>query len=356
MKKIMFLAATLGGGGAERVMLNLANQMAQSDNQVTLVVTSTREVQEYEVDDKIELIRLMPKNNNKLLKVAEKLKLLRNLYHSHKDYTVISFFPDINIYAIAARVGMKNKIILSERNDPAREPSQKLLRAFRRICYPLADKIVFQTKDAMAYFSKNVQLKGVIIPNPLNLSKFPIPDLNGEKQKRIVMFCRIKPQKNIEMMLRAIDRIRDRLNGVIVEIYGDGAKYMEGIIQKCSDIGLDGTVKFMGQTDRVYDILNSSLLYVSTSNYEGISNTMLEALAMGVPSIVTDCPIGGARMFIQHNENGILVPVNDDKELAQAILELLENDALRKKLATNAIKIRQILDLKIIAEEWLKYC
>lgn len=97
------------------------------------------------------------------------------------------------------------------------------------------------------------------------------------------------------------------------------------------------------------------MIHVSSSDYEGISNSMLEALAIGLPCICTDCPVGGAKMVIKNNINGILIPVGDQKALEQKMILLAENDELIEKLSQNAVKIRTKLSISNIADEWISF-
>lgn len=109
-----------------------------------------------------------------------------------------------------------------------------------------------------------------------------------------------------------------------------------------------------GFVDNILEKVNSATMYVSSSDYEGISNSMLEALALGVPSVVTDCPVGGARMMVNDGENGLLVPVGDAAKFAQAMDRILRDKEFAEKLSNNACRIREKLPLEVIAQEWLK--
>ena len=93
-------------------------------------------------------------------------------------------------------------------------------------------------------------------------------------------------------------------------------------------------------------------MYISSSDYEGMSNSMLEALAMGIPSICTDCPIGGARMVIQNNENGILVPIKNTEKMTEAMLKIVEDEQFAKKLSKNSRKLREYLNVQYIGKQW----
>ena len=95
-------------------------------------------------------------------------------------------------------------------------------------------------------------------------------------------------------------------------------------------------------------------MFVSSSDFEGISNSMLEALGMGLPAVVTDCPVGGARMVIKSGKNGILVPVGDTQAMYEAMRSILKDPALADKLSQEAIKVRDEFPLWKIAKRWLE--
>lgn len=355
MKKVLFVAATLGGGGAERVMLNLANKMKEKGLEVVVLKTADEKNPHatYGLNPEITIEKIGSKHTGKLLRVIDKFTQFRKLFRMYSEYTIISFLPDVNIYSIAASRGLGNRVIVSERNDPAREPSSRFVRILRDYFYKFADYIVFQTKDAQRCFCKRIRDKSGIIPNPLDLDQLPQPEIDCEKRDAIIMVCRVKPQKNIGMMIDAVSKIDNQMGSTTVEIYGDGNLYRNNMQKRISELGLDSRIKFMGPSREIYSIMKTAKIYVSTSDYEGISNTMLEALALGVPTIVTDCPIGGARMFVENNVNGILVPVGDSDALARELLRLLNDTELQRTFSNNSILIRNELDLNLIADKWI---
>ena len=100
--------------------------------------------------------------------------------------------------------------------------------------------------------------------------------------------------------------------------------------------------------------INKAAMYISTSNHEGLSNAMLEALGMGIPSIVTDCPAGGSKMIINHGVNGILIAMNDKQGLISAMDRIVSDDKYAEMLSLNAVKVREFYSKDKIAERWLK--
>lgn len=355
MKKILFVAATLGGGGAERVMLNLANAISAKGNDVVILQTAADKNPDmmYSVEESIRIEKIECRYKKKLFRNIYKLGKTRSFLKKYKGYTVVSFLPDVSMYCIVANIGVGNKIVLSERNDPNREPGSRLLRKIRDFIYRFSDFVVFQTKDAQDYFCDTVKVKSAIIPNPLVNEKIPFLKFDSKRRKVIIMVCRVKPQKNVGMMIEAINSIKDKMDGYTVEIYGDGNLHRDMLKQRIVELGLEDIISFMGPSNKIYEVMQEASIFVSTSDYEGISNTMLEALAIGLPSIVTDCPIGGAKMFIENNTNGILVPVGNSCCLAKELLRLMQDTELQRKLSENAIAIRKQLDIETICNKWL---
>lgn len=348
MKKVMFVTATLGGGGAERVMLNLANYMAEQGHSIIVFCTAPRIKNEYPLNAAVDVIFLETDKKNKLLKIADKLKKIRNVFKKYKDYTLVSFFPQENMYTVIGAMGLPNKVVLSERNDPSRIPEKKILRIIRNIIYEFCDEIVFQTKDAAKYFSKRIQKKSCVIYNPVN-DGMPDPYL-GKKEKVVIAVGRMSPQKNYPLLLDAFAQFHQMHPEYKLEVYGRGKR--QHLLNQIERLKIADSATLYEHSNNIYDRVRKCEIYVSSSDYEGMSNTMLEAMALGTASVVTDCPVGGARAVIEDHQTGILVPVDDAKKLAEGMRELAENEQLRKKIERNALYVRKDLSVETIAQKW----
>ena len=108
-----------------------------------------------------------------------------------------------------------------------------------------------------------------------------------------------------------------------------------------------------GFSKEIHKAMVHSYMYVSSSDYEGISNSMLEALGIGIPTICTDCPVGGANMFINNGGNGLLVPVGDDEALFQAMRRMIEDKEFAMKCSQNSKLINEKIKIDHIAEQWI---
>lgn len=348
--KVMLVAATLEGGGSERVMTTLANELLEQGFEVTLVVTAPTTVA-YPIDSRIEVITLNTKYKNKLVKMWKKLTQLRQIYKKAPGVPLISFMPDVCIYNAVATLGLPNKVIMSERSAPMCNPDQPYKRVLRTLSYFFADICVFQTEGARDYFPKAIRKKGVIIENPL-LGTFPSID-REHREKTIIMVGRAELSKNIPLFIDAMELLHQKHPEYVAKIFGKGG-YKEDMIKLTAQKGLQDTILFEDFSRNIYEEYGKAFLFVSSANYEGMSNAMLEALAMGTPAVVTDCPSGGARAIVRTGENGILVPMNDAHAMCEAICRIIEEEGLWMRMSEKATGIRERLELKKIVKQWIE--
>lgn len=350
-KDIIFIIGYLSNGGAERVVSVLANNFIKKGFNVS-ILTILGDKKEYELDSRVKYIPLVSKYNNKLMRILERIVFIRkNIKGLNKCY-VISFLAQINIYSIVANMFNKSKLIVSERNDPYQDPSSKLVRMVRDFLYNFVDAFVFQTEDAKNYFSNKIQSKSVVIANPLK-ENLPEPFI-GIREKKIVTAVRLEYQKNVKMLINAYYKIQEEYPEYTLDIYGEGPLKDE-LINHCKELAIEDKVKFCGYSVDLHNDILKAKVFVLPSNYEGISNSMIEALALGIPVISTDHPIGGAKMFINPEVNGLLVNVNDCEATYKAMKRIIENNSLEEKFSKNAINIRQDLNVNKIANEWQKF-
>ena len=134
-----------------------------------------------------------------------------------------------------------------------------------------------------------------------------------------------------------------------MDLWTGGLK--DRLLKLTKEYGVEEKVYFPGYVENIHEVMVNSAVFALTSDYEGVSNSMIEALAIGIPTVCTDCRLGGARRFI-NNENGILIPVNDDRALCNALCEIVEKLQLAEKMSNNSVKIRKRLDLDRITLKW----
>lgn len=345
--KIMFFSG-LAIGGAEKVAAILASQFAMKQHQVSVITFTKGNDKRYIVDDEVEVFcaEVNPKSK---IKVLRRWFKIREIVRGIKPDCIINLATG-GIYPLLAARTVRGKLILSERSNPNKSMGGKD-KLNKWISFRGADAIVFQTEYAKQQYPKEIQKKGVIIPNPLAEN---LPAVyTGVREKRVVAVGRMITAKNYPMMFEAFKKFALKYPEYVLEVYGNGPKEQATRDYVEQDDVLRGKVFFKGFVFNVNEEIRKSAMYISSSNHEGLSNSVLEALALGIPTISTDCPAYGAREYIKNNITGILVPVGDAESLYSAMCMMVEQGWLEKDFSTNAESIRKKLDASTIADSWL---
>lgn len=350
MKKVMFVCQSLGNGGAERVVSVLTDELSEADYRV-FILTMTKEKQVYNINENVEIVAPHKNYNAGILGKLQRVKIIRDEIIKHKIDVVVAFSHYNAMFSVIASYGLPVRIIGSERNDPAQLKNRKILNSTRNILYKKLDCLVCQTDEAKAYFPNKIQDKTTIILNPISASI--IDPYCGEKEKKIVTFCRLEPQKNLRMLIDAFEMLYEEYPDYELNIYGEGSE-RENLLNYIVSKGLVNVISIKPFCKDVHQKVMKATIFALPSNYEGLSNSMIEAMALGIPTVVTDCPCGGARMVIENNKNGIMVSVDDPKAMYEAFKKIIVSPKFAKELSNNGVKIRDKLNCKKIAKQWKK--
>ena len=388
-KEITFLIKVMNGGGAERVISLLTKSMIERGYEVNLILTHQKK--EYAdlkgIDSNIKTLSLedemvscqeqrwkanlhmfyarclgkVGKSEDSSIhkyyaRNYKKISWLKEYFKNHNTSIIVAFLYD-SIFLTMLSKTVDNKLIISERGDPQQSVASKTTMAFLHKMFPKADHIVFQSPDVSKWYMDNMGVKGTVIFNPI---KNELPErYDGTRRKRIVNFCRISKEKNLELLINAYARLKKEYPIYELYIYGnvvdDVTKdYLYKINSLIIEKGLCDCIHLLPARKDIHLEIKDYSIYVSSSNFEGMSNSMLEAMAIGLPCVCTDCPAGGARAVIKDRENGILVPINDEEKMYLAMKEVLENPELADKMSRNAVKIREAQSLDNIIEKWME--
>lgn len=353
MKKIVFVMEQLFGGGAERVTATLMNEFCR-DTEVHLITTYCYDHNnDYHMDARIIRHFCDAESKNRAVTLLKRIVFLRKTIVAIAPLCVVSLAGCGTNALLTTALWRKNiPLVLSERNDPVRFPESKIERMLREVCYSMCDGLVFQTTEARSFFSRKMQDKSVVISNPIT-GNLPLR-YEGIREPRIVNCCRLTAQKNLDLLIEAFSDIAGEFPELVLQIYGEGPERTR-LDKKIHTMQLDGKVFLPGYTDKVFEKIRKASIFVSSSDYEGISNSMLEAIALGVPSICTDCPAGSAREAIRHGENGMLVPVRNREAMANAMRTLLRDPEKMAKMSQEACRLREEISAQKIAGKWMAY-
>jgi len=346
MKKlrILFVCDTMGGGGAERVISILSNSFSKQCNAVSIVMLS-KEAEEpfYNINSGIQLVYLT-KDYKAKLSFFKKAKLLKKCVLEYKPDVVISFLSYVCIYTWWALRHTKIPYIVSERNDPNHRGRLKqclLNKSFKK-----AKGCVFQTEDALNWYSKVSKDKSVIIHNPVSLDY--CPDNIPEIKKQILYVGRLNEQKNCSMLIEAFKLFEQKHPGYIFKMFGNGPLESE-LKKQVAENHLEDKV-FIAPSSKTWqkDECGSSM-FVLGSKYEGMPNVLSEALALGIPSVSTDCTIGGPKELKKIFPELLVLSMGDS---ASDFASAMEETLTIKHTNTN---IPNELKTEFIVDRWLQY-
>lgn len=355
-KKIVFYVNSLIKAGAQRVILNLTESLLKKGHQVTIVTTLVYET-EYELPKGakriISDIEESEVTSNRITNLKNRFMKLRNIWKSEKPDVIISFIGKNNFMAILTAWGMDIPVVTSVRGDPKEEYNSKIMGFLAKTLMGKATGLVLQTPDAKAYFPKWMHKKTVILDNPLN-PEFIEEYYAGERKKEIVSVGRIDSNKNQKLIIDAFYQITEEFPETSLVLYGDGED-REKLLEYVKRNPYSERILMPGAVMNVKERIQKSKLFILSSNTEGMPNALMEALALGIPCISTDCPCGGPKMLMEGKENGILVPVGDSKKMAEAMKIILQDEELWEKYSRNAYAITESLHPDKVNEKWEQY-
>lgn len=342
-QKILFVIHSLSRGGAQKMVYNIASFFAQRGHNVTIITISNAKVA-YPLENNIKH-KYLYQSTTKKYSIFNNISLLRS-YIKHEQFkTVISFICKINMVTILACLRLKLSLHVSVRNDP-RYNMSILGNFIRNILYFIPNSIIFQNKQELEYFPKGIRKKGIIIYNPIE-DNLPIKKKN-KATHRIIMAGSINEQKNYQLAIKGFAIFNKLCPLYTLHIYGKGNK--EKIVQLVDEYNLITNVFIHPLTRNIYQRMYESDIYLSTSVYEGISNSILEAMGIGLPVVITEC----SREIIRPGYNGLVISENKPEAVANALGEIVNNRNFWKNAIEYSKKLKKELTLEIIGEKWYK--
>lgn len=374
--------ASLGSGGAERVVSLLANRMCEDGHDIQIVCLKYNDVY-YTLHNRIKVVAATEHASNRIME----LFWLRKYIQKEKPDVVIPFTEGVYCFTILALLGTRIPIIASERLDPA---AMSLPRKFlKRLLLPYADWLVVQTESIKAYFPKSIQKKTSVIYNPVNdeafenprmdsrvqsskrkradsydhsghdfchnsskqtsLTDLVAPKIQSSKQNRIISVARLYPQKNQKMMIEAFARIADEFPDWQLVIFGEGPlrSSLELLVKS---LQLNERVLLPGRTEHVIEELRKSKIFCLSSDYEGMSNSMIEAICVGLPIVTTN--VSGVKELVDDNINGFVVECGNVDRMCSALSSLMGNESLMNCFAQKSFERRRLFQMDVVNNKW----
>lgn len=344
--KLLFAINNLCAGGAEGVLSALVNQISTYDGiEVHLVCFHSKDsfAYFYRVNEVVPIHLIEYKNDRQLVNVIESIK----------PNTIVSFLNPMNSVCSIASKATGVAHIACERNNPFRSPYRTVDRDMRDDAFLNASGCVFQTIEAANYYGDRLKGEYTIINNPICLRLYPeIPKVLFN-ENRIVSVGRYAEQKNYLFMLDVFKIFHEKHPDFVLECYGKDSGEYNRIKQYALDNGLEDCVIMNQETPFVHNYIQSAKAFLFTSLFEGSPNAIMEAAALKIPCIASDIPeirsLNSPYTFCK------LCSLDDIGHFVDALEQIIYDKAKSTPLILNGLKMARERDIRIIADDWVKF-
>lgn len=318
IKRIVFVAPKISGGGAERVVSVLSSSLADMGYQIDLILYDRR-CNEYPLSKKVN-VYLLPKaeyRQNKVVYLIRKFLYLRKLLKRLNSDMIIPFLPYQVEQCFLASRGLRIPMVVTVRNNPRFDTDSDRQRKRRDWIAAKVEGVFLQTEAQLDYFDKRIKEKCFIVPNPVSHEILRQDYEYRCEIKKIVTIGRLEEQKNHVLLIKAFANICKKFPGLKLDIYGEGStrELLQNLI---FDMKLNDSITLCGRTSNVAETLSQYDLFVMSSDYEGMPNALMEAMGVGLPCISTDCPTGPAEL-LNKGKYGVLVPMKNQEAMENAL-------------------------------------
>ena len=354
---VAFVISSMAGGGAARVMSIMANYWVKKDWKIAIITLDSKESHpSYNLNSHIQTVPLgLSFNSNSIFaglwNNVHRILALRKKMREICPHVVISFIDQVNVLTLFAVIGLDLRVIVSERTDPNVYSIGALWGCLRWWIYGRAERIVVQSNPAGTFFSPKFKHKLSIISNPVVAPSLKMRSQDGVVEKPfIISMGRLSQEKEFDLLLHAFAEIKDRHDSWSLIIIGEGPE-RESLESLSRTLRIVDRVNLIGTVNSPAEYLQKGALYVLTSRFEGFPNALCEAMVCGLPVIATDCP-SGPREIIEHNVNGLLVPVGSIEQLALAMDRLMSDRDERFRLGNAGLAIAERFNVHSVMALW----
>ena len=333
--KICFVVPSLSSGGAERVVSVLASELANQGCQVHVIKYFEAD-NEYPISEKLKVTCLSggDENTYKRIRFKEKIATLRKLVKNIEPDYIIPFLPHVAVHVALACACMRIKMVQTIRNAPNIAPAPRMQRWIRNALVVCSYKTFAQTSEQKDYFPKIIHKKIFVLPNPIYEGFLNEDRSVHHKIGKIVSVGRLAEQKNFPLVIDAVAELKTRYTDLELNVYGEG-ELKEELEKYIQNKGASEYCHLCGRSDALLMVYRDSDVFVLPSNFEGMPNALMEALATGIPCISTDCETG-PRDLIQSGKSGFLIPVNSREKLVESLEWIINNPEEAHKMGQRA--------------------
>ena len=350
MKSIAFFMHNFTGGGAEKVTINLANELARRGYKISFLVIDRSGVLESKVDKNIEIINFNIGRANKVIKNISNIFKLKKEIEFKKYKYFISVTAPMNLILSIANFLSKDRVkaygtihsMISLEDRKYKKLRYKLLKYFDKYI----EKTICVSKEAEEDYINTIGVnenKVITIYNPVIYDKiFQLQEekcnhkwLNAKREYKVVIAAgRLNEAKNFEMLLESIQLVKKERDIRLI-ILGEGELRKE-LEEKIENLNLKDNVDLYGFTENPYKFFSKGDLFVLSSRREGLPTVLIEALSCGCKIVSTNCK-SGPKEILEDGKYGELVEVGNVKEFSKAIIKKLDEDVDKNLLVNRAL-------------------
>jgi len=355
-QRYMFITTTLADGGAERAVSILASSIAELGHKVC-VIKYYETNDEYSVSDKVEVINLSGgcQEDYKKITYLKKVREIRRFIKTNKPDYIIPFLFQVALCASIAASWLKTTVIQTIRINPALGPSSKSMRKLRDILVYRSKCTFVQNEAQKLYFPKRYHKKIHVIFNPVMDEMLSAEWHPNDDEFIVCGVGRLEGQKNFKLLIDSFCMEFADIPKAVLRIYGCGSQETE-LKNYIENTGLKSRIQMMGRSHEIKTVYEKASLFVLSSDFEGMPNALIEAMAVGMPCISTDCPTGPSDL-IQNGKNGLLVPVANAEAMADAMRSIYEGSINPYQLGAMAkTTIRELCSAKEVVKKMTDIC
>lgn len=359
--RVTLVVPSLRSGGAERAVAIIAGFWAGRGREVTLITTEPVSTDFYPLDPRVRRVALgLPTPAASAAKwtvvrhVRRVVRGLRRELAASRPDVVISFMEFTNILTLLAARGLRIPVVVMEQIDPRMFDIHPVWNWLRRVLYPRARAIVVQTESVRGWADASFPRSPVeVVPNPL------LPPAASESDARparlpsgrvVAAMGRLVPQKGFDLLLPAFARCAAHHPEWSLVILGEGSDRAD-LERLAAELGVAERVHMPGTLSDPFAVLRHADMFVLSSRYEGLPYALLEAMAVGLPVVSTDCPSGPSEV-ISDGVDALLVPPEDVGALAAAMDRLMGDAAERARLAARSPDVLVRFGIERVMDRW----
>jgi len=349
MKNILFIVGSMGAGGLEKVTSIVANHYAKKGNNVFILQLLSPEVFQI-LDSNIKIIKFTDTKikSSQVRYFFRWIKCIKKCIEELSIDTIIAMTFKIGALTVLANKKRKAKLIVREVNDPIYTGGNKILFKIIDKIVSKADAIIFQTEWEKKCHSKKCAQIGHIIYNPIIVCE----EACSQKTKKIVSMGRLDiKQKKQDVLIRAFSLFLEKHPQFVLEIYGKGPD-KEIINKLIQELNIEEKVYIFDPCVDIHKKIKNASIFVLSSEFEGLSNALVEAMLIGIPCISSNW--NGVEEVIIDGFDGLIFRKDNVMELTNLMEKVVSNAELSEKLSKNAKEKKYIFSYDNVISKWEK--